>query len=361
MVKDSLLAELHRTNGADFREEGGWSLPLHFGESLQEYDAVRSQVGLLDLCHRSLLRFTGPDRLSYLQGMVSNDVNGLDLGEGTYAAVLDIHGRILADIRLFCTEDCFLLDFWEPLKEKIVAHLHCYLIADEVEVTDLTEQFRTVSLQGPKSRNLLEWLLGNDRLPSKELSHAEFQTGDGSFRVIRATHTGEEGFDLMIGIKDLLPVVSRLQETGKSFSYRWVGSQAQELLRVEAGIPRYGVDIDEDNLLLETGLDHAVSFQKGCYLGQEVVERIHSRGHINKRLVGMVLEGDAAAQRGDTINGEQKQIGKVTSSILSPVLKCPLALGYVHRDYTSPETRVTIQSKGKTIPAVVTRLPFYKP
>jgi len=291
--------------------------------------------------------------------MVSNDIEKLTPGQGIAAAVLDIHGKILADIRILCAEDYLLLDLWESLKEKIVNHLNRYLIADEVEINDLTDRYGILSVQGPSSRDLLEGLLGTDKLPSTDLSHTEFQTGHGKTRLIRATHTGEEGFDIILEIKDLLPIVSSIQEKGKPFSAQWVGCQVQEVLRIEAGIPRYGVDMDEDNLLLETGLDRAVSFHKGCYLGQEVIERIHSRGHVNRKLIGMVLEGDSAAKRADEIHGEKQQIGNVTSSVISPALKCPLALGYVHRDFTSPGTRVTIHRNGKTIPATVSSLPFY--
>ncbi len=360
MSKQSPLTEFHKTNGAKFVEEDGWILPIHFGDSLKEYQAVRSDVGLLDLCHRSLLRFTGPDRVSYLQGMVSNDVRKLAVGEGTYAAVSDVHGKILADTRIFCTEEFFLVDLWESLKEKILTHLNRYLIADEVEITDLTGQYGIISLQGPKARLFLRGLLPHDEIPLRELEHRISQIGEGEVRLVRSSHTGEEGYDLLIGMKDLLPVVSHIQEIGKKFCLQWVGTQAQETLRIEAGIPRYGVDMDEDHLLLETGLDKAVSFQKGCYLGQEVVERIRSRGHVNKKLAGLSLEGDRPAKRGDKIRVGEKEVGEITSSVLSATLKRPLALGYLHRDYLQPGTRVSIDHNGKTLSAEVSALPFYE-
>ncbi|MFQ5541838.1 MAG: aminomethyltransferase family protein, partial [Candidatus Binatia bacterium] len=360
MAKGSPLAELHQANGAHFGQEDGWSLPLHFGEPLQEYQSVRSCVGLLDICHRSLLQFTGPDRVTYLQGMVSNDVEVLSPGQGTYAAVLDIHGKIQAEIRILCTPNNFLIDLREALKEKIVQHLNRYLIADEVEINDLTDRYGIVSVQGPKSDHLLEGLLETNMLPSTELSHDEFTASHGQFRLVHASHTGEKGYDLIIEKKDLLPLMLSIQEKGKTYPIQWVGCQAQEILRVEAGIPRYGIDMSENNLLLETGLDHSVSFQKGCYLGQEVIERIHSRGHVNRKLVGLALEGDKAAMHGDAIHGEQRQIGEVTSSVLSPILKRPLALGYVQREFTDQGTRVTIHSNAKRIPAVVAKRRFYE-
>ncbi|TAJ98327.1 aminomethyl transferase family protein [bacterium] len=308
-----------------------------------------------------MLRFTGPDRVSYLQGMVSNDVKKLAPGEGVHAAVLDIQGKILADARIFCLDDSFLLDLWEPLKEKILIHLQRYLIADDVEINDLTGEYGILSLQGPKAGLLLRELFPNAGIPARELAHCALKLGDAEVRITRSSHTGEEGYDLLISTKDLPSTASHIEETGKKFSLGWVGTQAQAILRVEAGIPRYGVDMNEDNLLLETGLDQAVSFQKGCYLGQEVVERVRSRGHVNKKLVGLVLEGNTAAEPGSLIRAGEKEIGRVTSSILSPARKCPLALGYVHRDYLQPGTAVAILSDVKTISATVSALPFYQP
>ncbi len=358
MPKASPLENVLRAKGAEFREKDDWRLPLHFGTPLDEYHAVRSGVGLLDHCDRSLLRFTGEDRVPFLQGMVSNDVTKLAPGRGMFATFADIQGKILADTKIYCTEDSFFAELLEPLKDKIQTHLQKYLIADDVEIADLTDGYGIVSLQGPKSTLLLEALLGTKALPDHELNHGEFPIDAHRCRLVRATHTGEIGFDLWITEEDLPVLAALIQEKGMAFSAQWVGTEAQEVLRVEAGIPRYGVDMDDENLVLETSLVKAVNFEKGCYLGQEVIERIHSRGHVNKRLVGMVLEGEAPAQRGDRIQAETKEVGKVTSSVLSPLLNRPVALGYVHKDYFNPGTPLTIQGKEKPISAMVSPLPF---
>jgi folate-binding protein YgfZ len=176
--------------------------------------------------------------------------------------------------------------------------------------------------------------------------------------VVNATHTGEAGFDLIIPKADLESIARRLTESGKKFSAAWIGEEAQNILRVEAGIPRYGVDFGEDNLLLEVGIDHAVSFSKGCYLGQEVVERIRSRGHVNKKLSGLLLDSEEAVKSGDSIQADGKDIGYVTSSVISPRLKRPIALGYVHKEFWTPGTEVFIQSRGPQTRATVTALPF---
>lgn len=358
MTKQSPLTALHQQNGAAFGAEDGWTLPLHFGDPLREYSAVRSDVGLLDLCHRALLRFTGTDRVSYLQGMVANDVKKLAPGEGMHAAILDIQGKILADTRIFGAEESFLLDLWESLKERTVAHLNRYLIADEVEIVDLTGRHGVLSLQGPKAQPLLTDLFADGELPASELDHRVLPLGGAEVRIARSSHTGEEGYDLFIAINDLNPITALIQEKGGKFSPRWVGAQAQEMLRIEAGIPRYGVDMNENTLFLETGLDRAVSFHKGCYLGQEVVERIRSRGHINRKLVGMILEANIPAERGSPVYAGEKEIGKVTSSAPSPARKRALALGYIQRDYLQPGTAVMIRSDAKMMPASVSALPF---
>ena len=361
MPHESPLATLHRTRGAAFIEENGWILPLHFGDPLREYDSVRSHAGLLDLCHRSLLRLRGSDRASYIQGMVSNDVKALTPGTGMQAAILDVNGKILSDLRIFCEEDCFLADLWEFRRAKILAHLRHYLVAEDVEIEDLAGRNGTLSLQGPKTRLLLNRVLRPQDIPPETLSHRPARIGNVEVRVVRATHTGEEGLDLFLDIQGLPEVVSRLEEAGRSLSLRWVGSRALDLLRLEAGIPCYGVDMDEENLLLETGLDDAVSFHKGCYLGQEVIERIHSRGHVNKKLAGLILKGETPAHRGDLICSAENEIGKITSSHFSPILKRPIALGYVHRDYLAPGTQVSLQHEEKGVQAEISSLPFYKP
>lgn len=351
---------MHRLNGAEFTEQNGWLLPSRFGEVSEEYRSVRSQVGLLDFCQRAVLRLSGPDRVSFLQGMVSNDVKKLAEGRGMAAAFLNIQGKILADCRILSTGDFLLVDLWEFLKNKITAHLDHYLIADEVKIVDMSDQSGILSLQGPASKSLLQELLAQAEIPEQAYDHRVFSLENGQVRVLRSSHTGEEGYDLIANREQMPSIASRLRELGKTFGSRWIGSQTLELLRIEAGIPRYGIDMTEENLLLEAGLDEAVSFQKGCYLGQEVVERIRSRGHVNRRLAGLILEGDSPAASGDKVHADDKEIGKITSSVFSPFLQRPIALGYVHRDHLEPETPVSIHHEGEIFAARIASLPFYK-
>jgi folate-binding protein YgfZ len=176
--------------------------------------------------------------------------------------------------------------------------------------------------------------------------------------VVKTEPAGAAGWDLIIPRAALESSARRLTDLGRRRSALWVGEEAQEMLRVEAGIPRYGIDFSEDNLLLEVGIDHAVSFSKGCYLGQEVVERIRSRGHVNKKLSGLTLDGSEAASPSDAITAGDKEAGRVTSSVFSPRLKRPIALGYLHKDFWSPGTEVFVRHGDALVQATVTPLPF---
>jgi aminomethyltransferase len=358
MSKQSPLASVHQTNGAILAEYDGWSLPRHFCDPHEEYLSVRRAAGLLDFSNRAVLEFTGADRLSYLQGLISNDLRVLSSGEGIDAAFLTQQGKVLGDCRVLATDDSFIVDLWEPLKPKIIDHLHRYLVADEVEIADLSDRCAILSIQGPKSEILLEKFVPKDRQPQKILTHSLVDIGEVEMRICRYSHTGEDGFDLMIPLADIESMARQLTEAGSAYAARWVGAEAYEMLRIEAGIPRYGVDITDDNLILETGLNQAVSFTKGCYLGQEVVERIRSRGHVNKALTGLVIDGEKPPVAGSKIWTADKEIGTITSSAYSPALKSPIALSYVHRDHRSPGTELLIRQDQAILNATVVALPF---
>ncbi len=350
--------DLHRSNHAVFVEHEDWLLPQHFGDPAAEYRILRSAAGLIDLPQRGLLQFTGPDRLVFLQGMLSNDLRGLKPFDGQYAAILTQQGKVIADARILCAMNSFYLDCWENLKDKAIAHFNRYLVADDVEIADRTSEYTFLSVQGPSSEMLLKRRLGEVQLPAQPKQHGMIEIQGAAICVVREDRTGAPGFDLIVPHASAIGVAQALMETGKQFSASWVGEQAQNILRVESGIPRYGIDFDENNLLLEVGIDHALSFNKGCYLGQEVVERIRSRGHVNKKLCGLLLDGSSPAAARDPIHGDGKLVGAVTSSVRSPRLDRPIALGYLSKECWNPGTIVSIQHDGSMIGASVSKLPF---
>jgi folate-binding protein YgfZ len=358
MAKQSSLADFHKDNGAVFAQRDGWLLPLHFGDSAAEYAAIRSRCGFLDLSHRGLLQLTGADRLSFLQGMLSNDLRLLKPFEGQYATLLTQQGKVIADVRVLCSLNSFYLDFWENLRDRVIEHLNRYLVADEVEIADRSDEYATLSVQGPQSEALLQKLFRINELPAEPMQHAMVNLDGTAICVVRANHTGESGFDLIAPKGDLRKLAAQLSESGKPISAAWVGEDAHKVLRVEAGIPRYGVDFSDDNLLLEVGIENSYSYTKGCYLGQEVVERIRSRGHVNKKLCGLLLAGPDLASAGDPVQADGKEVGRITSSVISPQLKRPIALAYLNKDYWTAGTALSIARGNATISATVTALPF---
>ncbi len=358
MSEQTPLAEFHRANGAVLIERDGRSFVAHFGDTAGEYRAVRSAVGLIDLTHRGLLQFTGPDRLSFLQGMLSNDVKSLNPFDGQYAAILTQQGKVVADVRVLCSLNSVYLDFWDTLKTKILDHLNRYLVADEVEIADRSEEYGMLSLQGPKAEPFLRKIVGQSELPIRPKQHAMVAIEGVAVCVVRDSDSGESGFDLIIPRAPLTTIAKTLTETGKGFGAAWVGEEAHNILRVETGVPRYGIDFSEDHLLLEVGLKDAVSFTKGCYLGQEVVERIRSRGHVNKKFVGLLLGTSDIASAGDAICGGGAEVGQITSCVYSPMLVQTIALGYVQKDFWETGTAVAVKRNGMSIPAKVADLPF---
>ncbi len=352
------LLDFHRANGASLTERDGESLVGHFGDAAGEYRAVRSAVGLIDLTHRGLLQFTGADRVSFLQGMLSNDVKALKPFAGQYTALLTQQGKVIADARVLCSLNSVYLDFWETLKTKILDHLNRYLVADEVEIADRSQEYGMLSVQGPKAEALLKEIVGQSELPLQASHHAMATIEGAAVCVVCASDTGESGYDLIIPRAHLSTTAKLLTEVGKSFGAAWVGEEAHNTLRIETGVPRYGIDFSEDNLLLEVGLKDAVSFTKGCYLGQEVVERIRSRGHVNKKLVGLLLGPSEIASAGDAILVGAADVGQITSAVRSPALKRTIALGYIQKEFWAAGTTVLIRHDTVQTQATVTDLPF---
>jgi glycine cleavage system T protein (aminomethyltransferase) len=260
-VKQSALLDLYRGRGASLIEREGWLLPAHFGDPIAEYHAVRNHIGILDLCQRNCLRLTGHDRISLLKDRVSNDLTALTPGQGLHTAFLDLNGKILADARIFCSANFLLVDLPEARKQVVLRNLQPHPGSSDVAITDLFADCTMLSVQGPHANRLMAELAPASGPSSLDLTHLQVVIAGGNVTLIVVTHGAELGYDLIIPLSVLPDVVSRIEEAGKRWSLSWVGLEAQEMLRIEAGIPLYGVDITEENSLLETGQDRWINFQ----------------------------------------------------------------------------------------------------
>jgi glycine cleavage system T protein len=350
----SPLADYHISQGANLSEYHGCVVPSRFSDPVAEHHAVRRAAGLFDFSFRSRFAVTGADRVRFLQGMVSNDLESLSPGGGTYALLLNVQGQILADLRIFCEPDRFLVETDADLRAKVMQTLERHIIMDEVELKPLDEY--AVALQGPRARGLLEKTLHVDLPEMSEYGH--FRTNYAGFpvSVVRASSTGEEGYEVWTKANGLMGVWGAACGQAPTYEMLPCGTEAVETLRIEAGIPRYGADFGEDTLPLEAGLTNALSFTKGCYVGQEIVERARSRGHVNWRLVGLLVEGDSPPAAGEKLAFEGKEIGEITSACVSPTLGKTIALAYVRREASEPGTRLALAAGAI---GEVSALPFH--
>jgi len=351
------LTAWHQAQSAVLVNDRGIELPERFTDPRDEYQAVREKAGLIDLSFRVQVRMTGEDRVAFLQGMVSNDVNALRPGDGCAATLLTEQGRLVADLRVYALDTCFLLDVDARIKEKMIETLSRFIIADDVEMEDLSETQTALALQGPLSSQMLA-AAGISISLGKMFQHGEATLAGVSVRLIRATDTGEEGYEILTPSVHAEAVWQTLLQAGTLLGLRPVGLAALNTLRMEAGIPWYGVDMDEGRIVLEVGLEEAISFKKGCYLGQEVVERATARGHVNRKLTGLLVQGDTPPASGDKLFHDTQEVGWVTSATVSPRLGRPIALGYIRREYLAPGTRLHIDRHGTPVIAEVTALPF---
>ena len=353
----SPLAAWHTAHGAVVTDDRGISLPEYFADIEHEYRAVRDAAGLIDLSFRVQIGAIGEDRVSFLQGMLSNDVESLRPGQGCPATLLTDQGRIVADLRVYALEDSLMLDLDARVKDKTVAALERFIIADDVELADLSADQTAIGVQGPLASRLLE-AAGTSASLTEDCQHAAARLAETAVRVVRVSETGLDGYAILVPRPQAEAVWQTLLEAGRPLGACPVGLGALNMLRIEAGIPWYGVDMDEDRIVLEVGLDHALSFNKGCYLGQEVVERASARGRVNRKLSGLLVQGTEPPRSGDKLFADTREVGWITSAILSPRFGRPIALGYVRREHLEPGTRLRIDRNGTPMIAEVAVLPF---
>jgi glycine cleavage system T protein len=349
----SPLADYHLTQGATLGEYHGATVPAQFTDAAAENRAVRTACGLFDFSFRGKFRMKGRDHAKLLQRLVSNDVKKLTPGQGTYATLLNAQGHIVVDLRLYCAEDCFLVDVEADLRDKAIQSFRRFIIADQVEIEPL--ELYALAFQGPRSRGLLEKTLHIDLPAMNEFDHFASNYAGFPIRVVRASSTGEEGYEVWVNAAGMEAVWGAACGQAPTYDMLPCGFEALESLRIEAGIPRYGSELGEDVIPLEAGLLNALSFNKGCYIGQEIVERARSRGHVNWKLTGLVVNSAQPPQPGEKAVVEGREVAEITSSCVSPTLGKTIALAYVRREFTEPGTRLAFLSG---VTAEVAFLPF---
>ena len=385
------LHEFHHRLGARFAGLSGAEIVNDYGDWLAEHAALHQSAGVLDFSFRSRICLTGADRARFLHGQVTNDVKKMRVGEGCYAVITTNKGKMESDLNIFCLADELLLDFEPGLTEKVSQRLEKFIVADDVQIVDVAPHYGLLSVQGPKAKDVIRALGSFTEIPAKPLDSVKISddtfgeiylanrarlagsagippagSGDesGATRRQDAGAPGTGGFDLFIPNSSLGAMADKLIVAAKQIGGQASGWQAFETARIEAGIPRFGADMDETNLPLECGpaLRDAVSYHKGCYIGQEVINRIHSFGHVTKELCGLRLADDLKSlpQRGDKLFRDGKEVGYITSAVKSPLLNANVALSYIRREANQIGTELTLKTAAGESPAKIVALPFVK-
>ncbi len=321
------------------------------------YQAARQRAASIGRSSRGRIVVSGRDRATYLQGLLTNDIAALKPGTGCYAAYLTPQGRMISDLFVYELGDVILLALPSvAAKDTVLARLDQFIFSEDVQLGDVTEAFAQIAVVGPAAATIVAALLGEppDRVASLA-EHGCLRGGiaGGAAIVTRVTDTGAPGFDVYVEAPRLQALTDVLAASGVAA----LDAETADVLRVEAGVPIFHRDMDEETIPLEAGIEaRAINMNKGCYVGQEVIVRVLHRGHgrVAKKLVGLTMDGDAVPARGAVVKSGDKDIGEVTSAVRSEALGRPIALAYLQRDFLEPGTAVVVNGA----PAVVAPLPF---
>ncbi len=320
----------------------------------EEYARVRREVGLLDRGDVGVLELTGRDRAAFLHALVSNEIKALAPGQGCAATLLDVHGKVQVVLLVWVADDRIYVVTPPAMAAKTAEALDHYLFSEKVAIEDVSREWALFVLAGPTARATAERLTGA-LPPDKRWSHVGAKLADVPVRLVSGDgETGEAAVWLMAPLGEASKVRAALVGAGA----QPVGREAYESLRIESGTPLFGHDVDESVLLPEIPFENLLSHTKGCYPGQEVVVRIRDRGHVNRLLRGLALEGEQVPPQGAEVLLDDATIGKVTSAVWSLGLARPIALAFVRRQHAEPGTRVSVRFAGTTAAATVSALPF---
>ena len=331
------------------------------------YEAARQRAAFIDRSSRGRIIVSGRDRATYLQGLLTNDIVALKSGQGCYAAYLTAQGRMIADLWVYELGDVILLMVAGDVKDALLARLDALIFSEDVQLGDVTETQVQIAIVGPRAASIVGSLLksgasGLDALDEHGSVRSDWQ--GRQVIVTRISDLGEPGFDLYVGRGDAAKGTDRqILDSLRQHDVAELDDRAAQAIRIEAGVPLFHRDMDENTIPLEAGIEaRAISQTKGCYVGQEVIVRVLHRGHgrVARRLVGLQLSvGPDASEKsvpdaGATVRTDDREIGHVTSATFSPALKRPIALAYLQRDFVQPGTQVSVEG---TL-AEVRALPF---
>jgi aminomethyltransferase len=349
----------HVSHGGRMVDFAGWEMPVQYGSIVAEHHAVRRAVGLFDIAHMGRIRFTGADAASFLDALVTNDVPGLAVGQIRYALVTNEQGGILDDVLVYRMADGHMLVVNASNRLKILAWIERHRGKFKVTVEDLTAEQFMLALQGPLAQSLLQPLVDVDLstipyyfgTPTRVLKQPGF--------VSRTGYTGEDGFEVIVSAGRALAVWESLIAAGTTKGLLPAGLGCRDTLRLEAGMPLYGHELNETIDPFTAGMAFGVRLDGGDFPGRAAL--VAAKANPNRpRRVGIALSGKRIAREGALVFAGDREVGRVTSGTFSPTLEKSIAMAYVPADQAAVGTALSVDIRGQREPATVVKLPFYK-
>jgi folate-binding protein YgfZ len=357
-IIETPLAAHHKSLGANLGTWFGCALPNDFGNWQHEYEIAKKSVVLIDKNYLAYFSFTGPDRARYLNAILTNNIKDLQPGQGNISLLLNPQGRILAEIETQADPNRLLCISHAMIRAHVAETLEKFIIMDDVSLTDETDRYGTLSLQGPQAAQLIRELIPNASLDTL----ADFTSVDTHINAIPCTITknsfgNSPSADTRVDRKDLESLWNFLAEKTRSIGGGPVGYKALNALRLEQSIPWFGYDFGDKQIPHEAGLENShISYTKGCYTGQEIVERVRSRGQVNRRRVALRFPStNEPPPAGTILTADSKEVGAVTSSSPLPQQSDSIGIAYVRKESAAPSTELSFTSRDLSGTAIVSQ------
>jgi folate-binding protein YgfZ len=340
-IIDTPLAALHQQAGAKIGSWFGSALPDDFGDWQREYVFAQKSVALIDKNYGCYLSFTGPDRVRYLNAILTNNIKDLPASQGNVSLLLNPQGRILAEIETYALPESLFCVSYALIRQQLIETLDKYIIMDDVTLADDTQRFGTLALEGPEAARIAVELTGVDLNSVAELATHDARVGTIPCTVVRRSPGKFVGAEFLVERAHLEALWHILQEKTEEAGGGPIGYSALSALRLEQGIPWFSYDFSEKQIPHEAALENShISYTKGCYTGQEIVERVRSRGQVNRRRVGLRFTGEAVPPTGDVLTSDGKEAGYVTRAAFSPALSSAIGMGYVRKENNAPNSKL---------------------
>lgn len=355
----TIFHDWHVERGGRMVEFGGWHMPVQYSTIVDEHNAVRNAVGLFDVAHMGRLRFEGPDACRFLDHLLTNDVTKLQPGQVRYSLVTNEGGGVLDDVLVYRLDDGYMLVVNASNREKILGWLDAHLSGFDVQMTDRTLTHPMFALQGPRSVELMRALSCEQAAAMKYYSITATNVAGIDVLLSRTGYTGEDGFELIVESDAAMTLLDKVSDAGEPLGLQPTGLGCRDTLRLEAAMPLYGHELNEQTDPLAAGLGFAVKLNAGDFIGRDALLAV--RDCVTTRVrVGLKLDGRRIAREGAAIVVGDDVVGEVTSGTFSPTLNESIAMAYVDRRYSDTGIALEVDIRGKRVAARTVDLPFYR-